>query len=126
MTKHPIIHVDIPANDTSAAARFYNEVFGWQPTHNEEFDSWWFQAEGGPSGAFVTPHTEPVGADFRLGQVRIYLATDDIAASLDAVEAHGGTILGPVLDMGELGGYACFADPAGNIIGLYAAPPQER
>ena len=124
MAQHPIVHMDIPAADTAAAAQFYADVFGWPLGHDEQYDYWWFRGEGGPGGGFVKPDAPSGGTapPYKLGEVRVYIGTDDIDASLAEIEAHGGKSLGPKVDMGGQGGYAFFADPAGNIIGLYTAP----
>ena len=49
---------------------------------------------------------------------------DDVAAALDAVVAHGGKIVQPIgADAPEI--TAGFADPAGNVLGLYQEPANE-
>ena len=125
MAKHPIVHLDIPADDTGAAAQFYADVFDWEPVHMAEVNYWMFRAEGGPGGGFVNPGPSGSGPDYKIGDVRVYIDTDDIEASLSAIEAHGGKRLGPTVDMGPNGAYTFFADPAGNVIGLYKSPAQD-
>ena len=124
--KHPIVHLDIPATNPAESAQFYGDVFGWPLNHSTDYDYWMFRGEGGPGGGFVTDGNEnpAMGGNYKVGQVLVYIDTDDIEASLAAVEAHGGRRLGQVVDMGENGGYAFFADPAGNVIGLYRSTSQ--
>ena len=51
----------------------------------------------------------------------IYIMVDNVAASVDKVTAHGGRIVQPLgADAPEI--TARFADPAGNILGLYQDP----
>jgi predicted enzyme related to lactoylglutathione lyase len=51
----------------------------------------------------------------------IYIMVDSVAATLDAVLAHGGEIAQPIgLDAPEI--TARFRDPAGNVMGLYQEP----
>ena len=51
----------------------------------------------------------------------IYIMVDSVAASLDAVVAHGGEIVQPIgADAPEI--TARFRDPAGNVIGLHQHP----
>ena len=46
---------------------------------------------------------------------------DSVAATIDAVVAHGGVIVQPIgADAPEI--TARFHDPAGNVIGLYQQP----
>jgi predicted enzyme related to lactoylglutathione lyase len=128
MANHPIVHLDIPATNTAESANFYGDVFGWSLNHNTEYDYWLFRGADGPGGGFVTNGSPnpAMGGNYQVGQVLIYINTDDIEASLAAVEAHGGRRLGDVAEMGENGAYAFFADPAGNTIGLYRAPTATR
>ena len=47
-----------------------------------------------------------------------YIMVDSVAATIDAVVAHGGEIVQPIgADAPEI--TARFRDPAGNVIGLY-------
>jgi hypothetical protein len=51
----------------------------------------------------------------------IYIMVDSVAASIDAVIAHGGQLVQPIgTDAPEV--TARFRDPAGNVIGLYQEP----
>jgi predicted enzyme related to lactoylglutathione lyase len=51
----------------------------------------------------------------------IYIMVDSVAATLDAVIAHGGELVQPIgADAPEI--TARFRDPAGNVIGLYQEP----
>jgi predicted enzyme related to lactoylglutathione lyase len=119
MVAHPIVHVDIPARDPEAAAKFYEQVFDWQ------IDTQWpsypmFKAEGGPAGGFSQVSDE-AGGDFQFksGEVLIYLSTDDIDATLASIEANGGKTIQPRTEIPQVGFWAVFQDPAGNRIGLF-------
>ena len=50
-----------------------------------------------------------------------YIMVDSVAATIDAVVAHGGEIVQPIgADTPEI--TARFRDPGGNVIGLYQQP----
>ena len=123
MSDHPIVHVEIPAQDTAAASKFYAEAFGWNIQHEPTFNYYMFQANPGPGGGFVQ-----IGGmgDNKQGEVLIYIGTDDIDASLAKVEAAGGKTLQPKSEIPNVGWFAYFADPAGNRIALYTTmQPQQ-
>src|SRR5690242_4997252 len=103
MANHPIVHLDIPANDSAAAAQFYADVFGWQLHHAADVNYWMFSSEGGPGGGWVQPGPGGGGETHKVGEVLIYIQTDDIEASLAEVEAHGGQRVGQKVDMGPNG-----------------------
>ena len=55
----------------------------------------------------------------------IYIMVDSVAATIDAVLAHGGELVQPIgADSPEI--TARFRDPAGNVIGLYQEPSREQ
>lgn len=132
MHAQPIIHVEFAAADPAAIARFYAEVFGWhvERAPGEPMgDALQFQAAGGPGGAFVGAAD---GAGFagtahspasRGGAVLLYLDSEDIEATLAAVERHGGSTLVPRTAIPQAGWYAVFADPAGTRMALFSARP---
>jgi predicted enzyme related to lactoylglutathione lyase len=119
MTAHPIVHVEISAAALKETSQFYADVFGWEIDHSME-DYPMFKAEGGPGGGFVplSDVTHTVGVPL------LFLATEDIEASLAEVEAHGGKTLQPKTEIGPHGWMAVFSDPAGNRIALYTSPQQ--
>ena len=53
------------------------------------------------------------------GEVLIYIATDDIDASLAKINKLGGKTLVPKNEIPDIGWYAVFTDPTGNKFGLY-------
>ncbi len=56
---------------------------------------------------------------YKLGEVLIYVSTDDIDATLARVEALSGKTLEPKTEIPHTGWFAIFADPAGKRIALY-------
>lgn len=139
MHAQPIIHVEFVAADPAATARFYAEVFGWQvePAPGVAArEALQFQAAGGPGGAFVgavgggadeTPGVRAVHSHAgQSGGVLLYLDSDDIEATLAAVERHGGTTLVPRTAIPHAGWYAVFADPSGTHMALFSARPAAR
>jgi predicted enzyme related to lactoylglutathione lyase len=116
---HPIVHVEIPARDLKDGSQFYADVFGWQIDNSMEGYPM-FKAEGGPAGGFVHL-SDP---SHMAGRVLVYLGTDDIEASLAAIEAHGGKTITPKSEIPHVGWWAVFSDPSGNAIALFT--PMER
>jgi predicted enzyme related to lactoylglutathione lyase len=118
MSGHPIVHVEIPSTDAKVNAKFYGDAFGWQLQHAPEFDYWMFSEQGGPGGGFPST-ADPSGA--KIGEVLVYVGTDDIEASLAKIESLGGKTLMPRQEIPGMGWYAFFADPSGNKLALYKA-----
>ncbi len=114
MSKHPIVYIEFSAHDSGAAAKFYADLFGWKITPMPEMNYFTFDVEGGPSGGFPT-----VGELFKAGDVLTYVATDDIDASLAKAESLGGKTVVPKTEIPSIGWFGIFADPTGNVVGLF-------
>ena len=111
-----VCYVEIPAVDVRRSADFYAKVFGWRLRQRGDGHTAFDDAIGEVSGAWVVgrpPSPEP--------GLLIYIMVDSVAATVDAVVAHGGNIVQPIgADAPEI--TARFSDPAGNVIGLYQEP----
>jgi predicted enzyme related to lactoylglutathione lyase len=111
-----ICYVEIPARDIGISSGFYKSVFGWNVRESGHGRTSFDDTTGQVSGAWVLgrpPAREP--------GLLLYVMVDSVAASLDAIVAHGGEIVQPIGgDAPEI--TARFLDPGGNVIGLYQEP----
>jgi predicted enzyme related to lactoylglutathione lyase len=115
MSKHPIVHIEFSAEDGAAAARFYGELFGWKTEHIPEMNYTTFESgEGSPGGGF-----NPLGEQVKAGDIYVYVQTDDIEASLAKAESLGGKTAVPKTEIPNVGWFALFTDPTGNVVGLF-------
>ena len=119
MPKHPIVHIEISANDRVAAGKFYGDLFGWSIEQSPEINYATFTAGDGPGGG-LNPVTETNPA----GTVIVYVGTDDIEATLKQAESLGGKTVYPKTEIPGFGWFALFQDPTGNTLGLYTAKDQ--
>lgn len=114
-----VCYIEIPALDIKLSAAFYREVFGWHIRTRGDGNIAFDDGVGEVSGTWVLgrkPMTE-VG-------LLIYIIVDSVAATCESVIAKGGKVVQPIgADAPEI--TARFADPAGNVIGLYQQPPGE-
>jgi predicted enzyme related to lactoylglutathione lyase len=125
MPNHPIVHIEIPATNTSEAGKFYGDVFGWNIQTDPNFNYVMFSTEGGPGGGFVQP--TPASAhnpEYKIDSLLVYIATDDIDATLASIEAHGGKTVLPKQEIPQVGWFAVFRDPSGNHVALYTNMPR--
>ncbi|HEX4960852.1 MAG TPA: VOC family protein [Thermoanaerobaculia bacterium] len=113
-----ICYLEIPTTDVDRSVRFYQAVFGWQTRRRGDGATAFDDGVGEVSGSWVTgrpPSPHP--------GLLLYVMVDDLAATVEAVTAHGGRIVQPIgADAPEL--TARFADPDGNVLGLYQEPNQ--
>lgn len=125
MSTHPIVHVELPANNPGEAARFYEEMFGWQMHHMAEFDYWTFSTENNRGGGFnQVDENSQIGFPVKGGETIIYVEVEDVDQGLSKAESLGGQIMAPNREIPGIGWYGVFRDPSGNLIGLYKGTGQ--
>ena len=111
-----VCYIEIPAVDVQRSADFYAKVFGWRIRQRRDGHAAFDDTTGEVSGTWVVgrPASSEPGLLF-------YIMVDSVAATVDAVIAHGGQIVQPIgADAPEV--TARIRDPAGNVIGLYQEP----
>jgi len=115
-TNGKICYLEIPTTNIPRSVEFYKSVFDWQTRQRGDGATAFDDGVGGVSGSWVTgrPFSPNPG-------LLVYVMVDDITATIKSVTRHGGLIVQP------LGGdapekTARFADPDGNVLGLYEEP----
>lgn len=116
MSKRNVVHVEIPAADQPAAAKFYQELFGWKITAMPEANYTMWEAGDGSGGGFPS-----VSDESPAGQVTVYIDSSDIEADLKKVEKLGGKIVRPKTEIPGFGWYGIFQDPTGNALAVYTS-----
>jgi uncharacterized protein len=108
---HPVVHFEIGCKDKEKTSAFYQKVFGWV-------------IESGPTGMINTGAEAGIAGHIAsLGHephqfTHFYIETDDVAASLKKVQAEGGKMVVPPVEIAT-GTFAWFADVEGNTLGLW-------
>ncbi len=120
MSKRNVVHVEIPAKNVEAAGKFYQELFGWKMEHVPEFNYTMWEDGSGYGGGF-----NEVSDENPIGQVLVYIDSQDIDGDLKHAEKLGGKIICPKTEIPGTGWYGLFKDPTGNTLALYtSANPQ--
>jgi predicted enzyme related to lactoylglutathione lyase len=118
-----VVHFEVPYDDADRARAFYADVFGWSIQPVPEFDYNFVQT--GPTEESGMP-TEPgyIGGGMfqrssEIGKPIITIDVDDMTAALAAIASNGGTPVGEVLPVGDMGLAAYFLDSEGNLMGVW-------
>lgn len=119
MPNHPIVHVEFSAIDREVSGKFYSELFGWHISQMPEVNYATFDTHSGVGGGL-----NPVSELYPAGTVAVYIATDDIEVTLAQAEKLGAKTLVPKSEIPDVGWYAFFSDPSGNMIGLLTLLPE--
>ena len=120
MAHGQMTHVELPADDTARARRFYEGLFGWEFGEMPEFPNYLLfsfgtiERAGGAIGLRdqSAPH-----------QLRLYFAVDSIDAMLPKVTQLGGKVVEPKVEITGQGWFAVIDDTEGNQVGLYENAP---
>ncbi len=109
-----VVHLEIPAENTSRAQEFYKNMFGWQ-----------FEAVEGPVEYHMARLSEDSGSGVfpgDTGAIRVYFDVDDIKAGAARLSELGGKAEDPQPVPG-MGWFVTGADTEGNPIGLWQTDP---
>jgi uncharacterized protein len=106
---------EVVGQDGQKLRSFYGDVFGWQfelPPDMEGVD--YGMTDPSQTGIGGGVGTTPGGS----GHATFYVEVDDPQATLDKIEATGGTVVMPVTEM-PMVTIAQFEDPEGHLVGLF-------
>lgn len=120
-----VTYFEIPADDMGKSEEFYSKVFGWETKKMGE----------GYTRLLSVPHEYDGVVSKEMGAINgglqqrgeravaptVVITTDDIDEVLEKIEQEGGEVVIAKDDMGGMGWYAQFNDPAGNRIGIFQA-----
>lgn len=110
---------DLWTSDVSASRHFYRELFGWEALEpNPDLGGYFNFARQGQWTAGAMGDMGDAKAD---NTWKPYLATEDIAGTVQAAVAAGAQIRVPDMPVSDLGIQAVVSDPTGATLGLWQA-----
>ena len=123
--KCPVVHFEMPYDDSRRVARFYESVFGWQTNMlGEEMGHYVLATttqtqDGRPTtpGA-INGGFFPKRPDWPAQYPSVVIAVDDIDEAIARVNAAGGEVLGQPMEIPGVGRYVSFFDTERNRVSL--------
>ena len=115
---------EIATTDLEKAKPFYENVFGWTFNKSEntgdEMEYFEFSSSGDtePDGGFYQMTPELFGGEMPPAHIALYVAVDDIDASLAKTTELGGTVVFGPYDIPGTGRMGVLADPTGAMISM--------
>jgi predicted enzyme related to lactoylglutathione lyase len=109
--------LDLLSTDTAKSVAFYGDLFGWTAEDpNEEFGGY---INFNLDGVRVAGCMNNDGSSGSPDVWGAYLKVDDAKETVDAAVAHGGAVMVPAMDVGDLGTMAIVTDDGGAAIGMW-------
>jgi uncharacterized protein len=133
MTMNPVVHFEMPAEDRTRMAAFYNRTFGWKTEQlgpemgNYVLATTTESDENGPKtpgringGFFSKSNDNPAKYP------SVVIAVPDINEYMEKVKAGGGKVLGEPVDIPNIGRFVSFLDTESNMVGMIQPNRLER
>jgi uncharacterized protein len=125
----PVVHFEMPYENSGRVARFYTQAFGWQmqklgqemgdyvtATTTETDENRMIKKPGAINGGFFPRNSD------RPGQYpSVVIAVDDIKEAIKKVQDAGGNVLGEPVEIPGIGQYVSFTDTEGNRVSMLQA-----
>ena len=111
----PVVHFEIAGRDGKRLQDFYARLFDWKTEVDPAMNYGLVETggEGGINGGIMqTQGDVPPYLTF-------YVAVDDLQAYLGKAESLGGRTVVPPTPIPNVGAFAMFHDPEGNLVGLF-------
>ena len=123
---HTIIHFEIPANDVEKVKKFYSDVFGWKIEKLPDMEYYSITTvpmdekgnllRPGVNGGLYKreqPMQQPVN----------YVWVESVEEYMKKIEAMGGKVVVPKMEVTGMGWFALGQDPEGNTFGIFEVKP---
>ena len=118
----PVIHFEMPAEDTERARTFYENAFGWQTISlgaeagdfvlaltTESDDKTRIPKSRGAINGGLFQRTEPAQG------IQVTILVDDIEEAIQRIQTAGGELLTEPFEVQGVGLFARFKDTEGNV-----------
>jgi predicted enzyme related to lactoylglutathione lyase len=117
-----VVHFEIPADDPERAAKFYEDVFGWEINRWEgPFDYWLVTTgpddEPGINGAIMTKEMGDA--------IRNTIGVESFDEFAEKIQENGGKMLTEKANIPGIGDMGAFQDTEGNVFVIMEPEPME-
>ena len=116
---HKPVWADLSSSDAEASREYYGKLFGWkiEVSPDPQYGGYALAKVGGKDVAGIGPQMQP-GAPTAW---TVYIGTHDAADTAKKVEAAGGKVVVPPMEVGDQGKMVIIQDPSGAHIGVWQA-----
>ena len=111
------VWIDLFTSDPDKSRAFYGELLGWASSQpNEEFGGYFNFSK---ADSLVAGGMKNDGSAGVPDMWNVYLAVEDAEATVAKATAHGGSVIVPAMEVGDMGSMAVITDAGGAAIGMW-------
>ena len=111
------VWIDLFTSDPDKSRSFYGELLSWTSSEpNEEFGGYFNFSK---NDSLVAGGMKNDGSAGVPDMWNVYLAVDNAEATVAKATAHGGSVIVPAMEIGDLGSMAVVTDAGGAAIGMW-------
>lgn len=108
-----LCHFEIASKDVEKAMKFYSTVFNWKINWDEKMNYGMIDTGAYPGGGLdKAKEDQPPG-------INLYILVESIEETLKNIVNNGGKVIVEKSEITTIGWFAHFADPDGNVLGIY-------
>lgn len=124
--KNPVVHFEMPADDSKRMSEFYTKAFGWKTmdlgeqmqnyvlvTTTDTDENGMIQTPGSINGGFY-----PRDNSMPSQGPSVVIAVGDIKKAMSDIKEAGGNVIGKPQEIPGYGMYVYFIDTEGNRVSL--------
>ena len=131
---NPVVHFEMPFDDSKRLISFYKSAFGWKMEGTgEEMGNYVLATttETGPQGRPKAPGTInggffPKKPDWPAQYPSVVIGVGDIRKAMQKITKAGGKVLGDPMDIPGVGKYVSFLDTEGNRVSILQPAPMGK
>lgn len=122
---NPVVHFELPAQDSKRAKEFYTKAFGWQVNQlGEEMSNYVVvmttesTKEGPIKPGAINGGIYTVTNEMPAQHPSVVMSVVDINEAMKKIVASGGKVMGQPMDIPGVGKYLSFIDTEGNRLSI--------
>lgn len=114
------VHIEIASSEPGRTRRFMEDVFGWKFEDHPDMNYMTYAPASPPGGGIMAPmENQPPG-------MLNYLLSNDVDADLRRIEAAGGHVVQPKMEIPGVGWWAGFTEPTGIMLAVFQPKAMPR
>ena len=111
------VWIDLFTSDPDKSRAFYGELLGWTADEpNPDFGGYFNFSK---NGSLVAGGMRNDGTAGVPDVWNVYLAVENAEATVASATAHGGSVIVPAMEVGDMGSMAVITDAGGATIGMW-------